>query len=210
MTEPPRGFLELGTTEVGDEVTQSAQAAALVTACCGLICLFVALWDRVFLVPGLLGLALAGIFWTRSQRLRDLPFAVNANHPWVLDQPMGTAEVAIRAADGTWKELGDHRLKLHTDPLLGEPLVVQDHEPWDTVVRWPPASTTRLQRWLAIGNTALALRDAVNGHDEEAEELRRRAAGETELLERAWPEEEEALEEGSALSRWLETARSPK
>ena len=210
MTEPPRGFLELGTTEVGDEVTQSAQAAALVTACCGLICLFVALWDRVFLVPGLLGLALAGIFWTRSQRLRDLPFAVNANHPWVLDQPMGTAEVAIRAADGTWKELGDHRLKLHTDPLLGEPLVVQDHEPWDTVVRWPPASTTRLQRWLAIGNTALALRDAVNGHDEEAEELRRRAAAETELLERAWPEEEEALEEGSALSRWLETARSPK
>ena len=210
MTEPPRGFLELGTTEVGDEVTQSAQAAALVTACCGLICLFVALWARVFLVPGLLGLALAGIFWTRSQRLRDLPFAVNANHPWVLDQPMGTAEVAIRAADGTWKELGDHRLKLHTDPLLGEPLVVQDHEPWDTVVRWPPASTTRLQRWLAIGNTALALRDAVNGHDEEAEELRRRAAAETELLERAWPEEEEALEEGSALSRWLETARSPK
>ena len=208
MTEPPRGFLELGTTEVGDEVTQSAQAAALVTACSGLICLFVALWARVFLVPGLLGLALAGVFWTRSQRLRDLPFAVNANHPWILDQAMGQAEVAIRSGDGTWKVLGDYRLKLHTDPLLGEPMVVQDQEPWDTVARWPVASPARLQRWLAIGNTALALRDAVNGHDEEAEEQRRRAAGETELLEREWPEEEDVLDEGSALSRWLETARA--
>jgi hypothetical protein len=60
---------------------------------------------------------------------------------------------------------------------------------------------------MAIGNTALALRDAVNGHDEEAEEQRRRAAEDTDLLEREWPEEEDALDEGSALSRWLETAR---
>ena len=45
---------------------------------------------------------------------------------------------------------------------------------------------------------------------QEAEEQRRRAAGETDLLERDWPEEEEALEDGSALSRWLDTARSAK
>ena len=75
---------------------------------------------------------------------------------------------------------------------------------------WPASSAARLQRWLVIGNTALALRDAVNGHDEQAEEARRRAAGETDLLEREWPEEEDALDEGSALSRWLETARTPK
>ncbi|MEC9161522.1 MAG: hypothetical protein VX919_01890, partial [Candidatus Thermoplasmatota archaeon] len=74
----------------------------------------------------------------------------------------------------------------------------------------PASSDARLKRWLAIGNTALALRDAVNGHDEQAEEERRRAAGDTELLERDWPEEEDVLDEGSALSRWLETARSPK
>ena len=210
MTEPPRGFLELGTTEVGDEVAKSTQTSALVMAACGALGLLLALNARVLLAPALLLLVLAGAQWRRSQGLRDLPFAVNANHPWVLDQAMGSAEVAIRAADGTWKELGDHRLKLHTDPLLGEPLVVEDHEPWDTVVRWPASSAARLQRWLVIGNTALALRDAVNGHDEQAEEARRRAAGETELLEREWPEEEDALDEGSALSRWLETARTPK
>ena len=210
MTEPPRGFLELGATEVGDEVAMGARTGAQVMAVCGALALLLALNARFLLAPALLGLVLAAAQWRRSQVLRDLPFAVNANHPWVLDQAMGTAEVAIRAADGTWKELGDHRLKLHTDPLLGEPLVVQDHEPWDTVVRWPTSSAARLQRWLAIGNTALALRDAVNGHDEQAEEERRRAAGDTELLERDWPEEEDVLDEGSALSRWLETARSPK
>ncbi|MGB0151678.1 MAG: hypothetical protein ACPF92_05070 [Candidatus Poseidoniaceae archaeon] len=210
MTEPPRGFLELGTTEVGDEVAKSTRTSALVMAACGALGLLLALNARVLLAPALLLLVLATVQWRRSQGLRDLPFAVNANHPWVLDQAMGSAEVAIRAADGTWKELGDHRLKLHTDPLLGEPLVVEDHEPWDTVVRWPASSAARLQRWLVIGNTALALRDAVNGHDEQAEEARRRAAGETELLEREWPEEEDALDEGSALSRWLETARTPK
>ena len=210
MTEAPRGFLELGATEVGDEVAMGARTGAQVMAVCGALGLLLALNARFLLAPALLGLVLAAAQWRRSQVLRDLPFAVNANHPWVLDQAMGTAEVAIRAADGTWKELGDHRLKLHTDPLLGEPLVVQAHEPWDTVVRWPASSDARLQRWLAIGNTALALRDAVNGHDEQAEEERRRAAGDTELLERDWPEEEDVLDEGSALSRWLETARSPK
>lgn len=210
MTDPPRGFVALGATDVGGEVSQGARMSAAAMAVLGVIGLLLGLRLRPFLALGLLCMACAGLMWRRSQHLRNLPFAVNANHPWVLEQAMGAAEVAVRAADGTWKVLGEVRLKLHTDPLLGEPLVVEDREPWDTVVRWPSASTTRLQRWLAIGNTALALRDAVNGHDEEAEEQRRRAAGETELLERAWPEEEEALEEGSALSRWLESARSTK
>lgn len=210
MTEPPRGFLELGATEVGGEAARGARTGALVMAAGGALCLLFASYAGLFVAPAVLGLAFAVVLWRRSQHLRDLPFAVNANHPWVLDDAMGLAEVAIRAGDGTWKELGDFRLKLHTDPLLGEPLVVEDQEPWDTVVRWPASPRARLQRWLAIGNTALALRDAVNGHDELAEEQRRRSAGESELLAREWPEEEEALEDGSALSRWLETARSAK
>jgi len=210
MTEPPRGFIALGSTGVGDELAQGARTGAMVMAALGGLLVLIAFNARLLLVPGLLCVLFAGLMWWRGQRLRDLPFAVNANHPWVLEQAMGSAEVAIMAHDGTWKEVGDVRLKLHTDPLLGEPLVVGDHEPWDTVVRWPTAPPARLQRWLAIGNTALALRDAVNGHDQEAEEQRRRAAGETDLLERDWPEEEEALEDGSALSRWLDTARSAK
>ena len=207
MTEAPRGFLLLGSNDVGDELARSATVTAYVAGGIGLLCLLLSLTARGMLLLGLAALLVGALSWRRAQQARDIPFAVNANHPWVLDDAMGKAEVAIRSSESHWTVLGDLRLKLHKDPLLGTPLVVEDQEPWDTVVRWPQASEARLQRWLAIGNTALALRDAVNGHDEEAEEQRRRAAGDTVLLERAWPEEEDALEEGSALSRWLETAR---
>jgi hypothetical protein len=207
MTEPPRGFLLLGGIEVGDELARPATLTASIAGGLGLLCLLLSLAFAGMLLPGLVALLAAGLSWRRAQQIRDIPFAVNANHPWVLEEPMGKAEVAVRSSEMRWTVLGDLRLKLHTDPLLGDPLVVEDHEPWDTVVRWPQTTDARLHRWLTIGNTALALRDAVNGHDEEAEEQRRRAAGDTDLLERTWPEEEDVLEEGSALSRWLETAR---
>ena len=210
MTEVPRGFLLLGSTEVGEELARTSTVIAYVSAGLGILSMLLSLTSSVMLAPGLMALLVAALARWRAQRLRDIPFAVNANHPWVLDEAMGKAEVAIRSSDMHWAVLGDHRLKLHEDPLLGDPLVVEDQEPWDTVVRWPQAAEARLQRWLTIGNTALALRDAVNGHDEEAEEQRRRAAEDTDLLERAWPKEEDALEEGSALSRWLETARGPE
>jgi len=207
MTEAPRGFLLLGSNDVGDELARSATVTAYVAGGLGLLCVFLSLTVAGLLLPGLVALLVAALSWWRAQQARDIPFAVNANHPWVLDEAMGKAEVAIRSSEMHWTVLGDVRLKLHKDPLLGDPLVVEDQEPWDTVVRWRHTSDARLQRWVAIGNTALALRDAVNGHDEEAEEQRRRAADDTELLERTWPKEEDALEEGSALSRWLETAR---
>ena len=207
MAEPPQGFLLLGGIEVGDELARPAAIAAALAGGFGLLCLLLSWAFPVLLLPGLVVLLVAGLSWRRAQHARDIPFAVNANHPWVLEEAMGKAEVAIRSSEMNWTTLGDLRLKLHKDPLLGDPLVVEDQEPWDTVVRWPQVAEARLQRWLAIGNTALALRDAVNGHDEEAEEQRRRAAEDTDLLERTWPEEEDALEEGSALSRWLETAR---
>ena len=207
MSEAPRGFLPLGGTEVGEELARTATALAYVSAGLGVLSILLSLTASMMLAPGLVALLVAALARWRAQRLRDIPFAVNANHPWVLQEPMGKAEVAIRSSEMQWTVLDDLRLKLHKDPLLGDPLVVEDEEPWDTVVRWPQAEEGRLQRWLAIGNTALALRDAVNGHDEEAEEQRRRAAEDTDLLERAWPDEEDALEEGSALSRWLETAR---
>ena len=95
MTEPPRGFLELGTTEVGDEVAMGTRTSAKVMAVCGALGLLLALNARFLLAPALLALVLAVVQWRRSQVLRDLPFAVNANHPWVLDQAMGSAEVAI-------------------------------------------------------------------------------------------------------------------
>ncbi|MEC7412282.1 MAG: hypothetical protein VYE08_06575, partial [Candidatus Thermoplasmatota archaeon] len=79
MTEPPRGFLELGATEVGDEVAMGARTSAQVMAACGALGLLLALNARFLLAPALLGLVLAAVQWRRSQVLRDLPFAVNAN-----------------------------------------------------------------------------------------------------------------------------------
>ena len=207
MSDAPRGFLPLGSTEVGEELARTSTVIVYVSAGLGILSILLSLIASMMLAAGLVALLVAALARWGAQRQRDIPFAVNANHPWVLDAAMGKAEVAIRSSEMQWTVLGDFRLKLHKDPLLGDPLVVEDQEPWDAVVRWPQAAEARLQRWMAIGNTALALRDAVNGHDDEAEEQRRRAAEDTELLEREWPDEEDALDEGSALSRWLETAR---
>lgn len=140
-------------------------------------------------------------------RTQPTPVAVNANHPWVLDEPLGRADVMVCDVNGRWHVVGDTRCRVGRDPLLGEPQVVEDADPWGVVCRWPPASDRRLHRWMAVLNHALALRDAANGFDEEEEEARRRAAADTALLERSWPEPEEALEEGSALSRWLDAGR---
>ena len=43
MTEPPRGFLELGTTEVGDEVAMGTRTSAKVMAVCGALGLLLVL-----------------------------------------------------------------------------------------------------------------------------------------------------------------------
>ena len=59
MTEPPRGFLELGATEVGDEVAMGARTGAQVMAVCGALGLLLALNARFLLAPALLGLVLA-------------------------------------------------------------------------------------------------------------------------------------------------------
>ena len=210
MSEPPSGFLDLGTTEVGHEAARSALLTARVAGALGGLGLVLSVVALPALALALLAFLVATFAWQRARHLRNIPFAINANHPWVLDTPMGTAEVAIRTSDERWIVLGDVRLKLHTDPLLGDPLVVEQEEPWATVARWPKAPSERLQRWLTVGNTALALRDAVNGHDEDAEEQRRRAAADTDLLDREWPEEEDAIDEGLALSRWLDAARTEK
>ena len=140
-------------------------------------------------------------------RAQPTPVAVNANHPWVLDEALGRADVMVCDANGRWHLVGDIRCRIGRDPLLGEPQVIEDADPWDVLCRWPSASDRRLHRWMAVLNHALALRDAVNGFDAEKEEERRRAAADAALLERSWPEPEEALEEGSALSRWLDAGR---
>ena len=56
MTEPPRGFLELGATEVGDEVAMGARTGAQVMAVCGALGLLLALNARFLLAPALLAL----------------------------------------------------------------------------------------------------------------------------------------------------------
>ena len=53
MTEPPRGFLELGTTEVGDEVAMGTRTSAKVMAVCGALGLLLALNARFLLAPAL-------------------------------------------------------------------------------------------------------------------------------------------------------------
>lgn len=212
MSSLPPEFVRVDTTAAG---THSPWRTASTWFRTGGVALFLWLCLTAFSSPVALRLVLAstavamvtgGLFLL--VRTQPIPVAVNANHPWVLEQALGRAEVMVCDAEGTWQTVGDTRCRVGRDPLLGEPQVMEDSDPWGVVCRWPSASDRRLRRWLNVLNHALALRDAVNGFDEAAEEERRRAAADTDLLERSWPEPEEALEDGSALGRWLDAGRA--
>ena len=210
MSTLPPEFALLGSTEALKEGPWSLEnprtwfLASVPTAV-----LAMALNFSPFVALTALFLAMAvGLILTDEKRKARIPIAVNANHPWVLQEPLGRAEVMVRDEENAWHALGEVRVRLGTDPLLELPQVLVDEDPFPLVCRWPHAAPRTLQRCIVLLNHALALRDAVNGHDEEAEEQRRREAAETDLLERAWPEPETALEEGSALARWLDAGRN--
>jgi len=156
-------------------------------------------------IAGAFGLAVGGLNITvvllRYRSHATTPLAVNMNHPFMDGEPLGEAALLVRFADGTWRDPGQHRVRLVPDELLGGFNLAHDTLDFPVLGHFTDAKerTPTLARHLTLINQAIALRDAVNDVPDPIEEARERETMETGLLERSWLEDEEAVEVESPL-----------
>ena len=156
-------------------------------------------------IAGAFGLAVGGLNITvvllRYRSHATTPLAVNMNHPFMDGEPLGEAALLVRFADGTWRDPGQHRVRLVPDELLGGFNLAHDTLDFPVLGHFTDAKerTPTLSRHLTLINQAIALRDAVNDVPDPIEEARERETMETGLLERSWLEDEEAVEVESPL-----------
>lgn len=147
-----------------------------------------------------LGLILIGsigayFIYLKSPMLR-VPLAVNLNHPFMDDLGLGASVVMVKFSDGTWGDVGEGRVRLTTDELVGGTLLIRDDDTYAPIGHFSslPETHAVLKRYVMLINQAIALRDAVNGAEDSIESAREREKDESGLLERSWLENEESIE----------------
>ena len=119
------------------------------------------------------------------------------NHPFVDDDPIGEAIVYVQLSNGEWHEMGEHRVRLVSDDLIGGYNLVEDNEDYKTVGHFSNSKKkTRVMKQVIIINQALGLRDVVNGDVDPIDDARERESLDYGLLEREWLDEEELIVDG--------------
>jgi len=150
----------------------------------------------VVLTFSLLGLVLC----TRKVlRWRSVPLAVNINHPFVDEEPIGNSAVEIKFDEG-WRTISQHRLKLTRDLLTGDWNLLKDDAELSVIGNWSKSSESEMRIDLGLVNQALALSDAVNEVADDFEQARKREDDDSGLLDRDWLDFEE-IEIKSPLAR---------
>jgi hypothetical protein len=150
----------------------------------------------VVLTFSLLGLVLC----TRKVlRWRSVPLAVNINHPFVDEEPIGNSAVEIKFDEG-WRTISQHRLKLTRDLLTGDWNLLKDDAELTVIGNWSKSSESEMRIDLGLVNQALALSDAVNEVADDFEQARKREDDDSGLLDRDWLDFEE-IEIKSPLAR---------
>jgi len=132
---------------------------------------------------------------TRSAML-NVPLAVDMNHPFMDEDPIGESSVMIRLSDGEWRDIGEGRVRLAEDDLIGGSNLVRDNDDYTHIGHFSelPMSHRGLRKQIVVVNQAIALRDAVNGAEDTIEEARSRETKETGLLDRSWMEDQTEIE----------------
>ena len=143
----------------------------------------------------LIGSIGAYFIYLKSPMLR-VPLAVNLNHPFMDDLGLGASVVMVKFSDGTWGDVGEGRVRLTTDELVGGTLLIRDDDTYAPIGHFSslPETHAVLKRYVMLINQAIALRDAVNGAEDSIESARERENDESGLLERSWLENEESIE----------------
>ena len=154
------------------------------------------LLSYLILTFSLLGLVLS----TRKiLRWRSVPLAVNINHPFVDDEPIGKSEVEVKFDSG-WRTISQYRLKLTRDFSTGDWNLLKDDEELSIIGTWSKGNENEMKIDLGLVNQALALSDAVNEVVDDFEQAREREDGDSGLLDRDWLDFEE-MEIKSPLAR---------
>jgi hypothetical protein len=134
----------------------------------------------------------SSLFLPSQLAILNTPLAVNLNHPFIDDQPIGVAEVYIGLSDGKWVKPSRDRLKLAKDELLGGYNIVEDNENYTNIGHFSDSKNYKtLLMQVTLINQALSLRDAVNEVQDSIEDARTRESVDSGLLDREWMEEEE-------------------
>ena len=143
----------------------------------------------------------ATVVMLRYANNASTPLAVNLNHPFVDEEPLGQAKVLIRLSNGEWIDPGPHRVRTVPEELLGGYNLVQDTDDYPILGHFVDQKDRNgtLARHLALINQAIALRDAVNEVPDPIEDARKREAMDTGLLERSWLEDEDEVQVESPL-----------
>jgi len=145
-------------------------------------------------------------------RDRNIPFAVNFNHPLMSDEPMGMAQVYVwLSEDNKWVLLQDSRVRLIENVLLGGFDLVYDDEDYSRVGHFTTNRkiTAKIRRSMMLLNQAIVLANLSNQEDAEKSsvaedsERRIREKQESELLQRSWLEEEQEIEIEGPLAKFL-------
>jgi hypothetical protein len=148
------------------------------------------MWSVVLIIITI-GLT-SSLFLPSQLAILNTPLAVNLNHPFIDDQPIGVAEVYIGLSDGKWVKPSRDRLKLAKDELLGGYNIVEDNENYTNIGHFSDSKNYKtLLMQVTLINQALSLRDAVNEVQDSIEDARTRESSDSGLLDREWMEEEE-------------------
>ena len=174
------------------------------TASAGVSAIFLLLGFSVWsafdaLIPALLILTILPFcisqLHSRSAML-NIPLAVDMNHPFMDEDPIGVSSVMVRLSDGQWRDIGEGRVRLAEDDLIDGSNLVRDNDDYTLIGHFSelPMSHRGLRKQIVVVNQAIALRDAVNGAEDTIEEARSRETKETGLLDRSWMEDQTEIE----------------
>tara|TARA_B110000467_G_C18227847_1_gene426901 strand:+ start:169 stop:813 length:645 start_codon:yes stop_codon:yes gene_type:complete len=194
--ELPKGMLTFHQLPVSKPQRNQLILMVLVILALGLISIMswisleLPIWS---IIITLMMIALASILFLPTQlAIMNTPLAVNLNHPFFDEQPMGNAEVYIGLSNNNWISPGKYRLKLLKDDLIGGYNIVEDNENYTSIGHFSSSTNYKiLKMQVTLINQALSLRDAVNEVQDDIEEARVREDEESGLLEREWMGEEE-------------------
>jgi len=145
----------------------------------------------ILLILSLVAL-LSVLFLPTQLAIMNTPVAVNLNHPFIDDEPIGDAEVYVRLSNGEWIKPGKYRVRVNRDEMIGGYSLVEDNEDYSIIGHFSNSKNLKtLQTYVTLINQALSLRDAVNEEQDTIEDAREREELDTGLLDREWMEEEE-------------------
>ncbi len=200
--EEPKGFVRFVRTDPGEGLVTTARKWVLILygiAILMIVLAYAGIWSLPLYFVGLLLLFVGTMFLRRFMGISSIPVMVNVNHPWMLDDPIGDAEVRMRTGEG-WINPGSSRPRVSRNPVSKIYNWVSDED--STILGTYTGTRSCMIRDQAILKQALIARDMVNGIKDDFEGAREREGQESGLLEREWVEEERE-EIGTPFLRWL-------